>query len=336
MEVQMGFRVLAIKEITDEEFETIMSDHELWLSDSSKGKRADLCDLTLKKHKLAGRNFSQARMSGVNLIDADLRGTNFTDAILDNADFHGANLRNAILSGADFTRANLTDAKLNKCVAQGTAFDSAVMWGCEVKRADLSDARFFYSQVCDCDFTGTNFQNAKFIGADLDNAIFTKTNLKDSYFAHINRSYWSDFSGSDMTDAVVTDTEFNEKNLKNVKGLYRTLYCPEEGSFVAWKKCRGGKIVKLLIPEDAKRKGYAVGDCRASKAIVLDIFDKDGKSVDEAISRVDKEFIYKKGETVVAKKIPENYADITGIWFELSRAEAELYDDIDEDDESGN
>ena len=333
MQIQMGINRLSTKEITDEEFEKIMSEHELWLTDSSKGKRADLCDLSLIKHKLAGRNFSRARMSGVNLFKADLRGCNFSEAELQEAELNSTDLRNSVLSGADLGRANLCFSNMDKCVAKGTTFDSAVMWDCEVKEADLSESRFFYTQVCDCDFTGTNFQDAKFIGTDLDNAIFTKTNLKDAYFAHINRSYWSDFSDSDMTGAVVNDTDFDEDSLKNVKGLYRPLHCPEEGSFIAWKSCRGGKIVKLLIPEDAKRKGYAIGDCRASKAVVLDIFDKDGNSVDTAISRIDKDFIYKKGETVLAKRVPENYGDVSGIWFELSRAEAELYEDVEEDKE---
>lgn len=333
MELQMRSKVLAIKEISDEEFEKIMADHELWLSDSSIGKRADLSDLSLSKHRLAGRNFSQARLSGANFFKADLRATNFSDADLSGADFHAANLRNAVLSGAVFEGASLCGAKLNKCIAQGVSFDSTVMWDCQAKHADFTGARFFFTELCDSDFTGSIFQNATFIGADMDNAIFTKANLKEAYFSYINRSFWSDFSDSDMTGAKVNDTHFDDENLKNVKGLYRPLYCPEEGSFIAWKSCRGGKIVKLLIPEDAERKGYAIGDCRASRAVVLDIFNKDGDSVDEAISQIDKDFIYKKGKTVVAKAVPSNYSDVSGIWFELSRAEAETYDFIEEDDE---
>ncbi len=332
MELQANLKVIATKEITEEEFEGIMADHELWLSDPSKGKRADLCDLSLSKHKLAGRNFSQARLCGANFIEADLRATNFTDADLKNALFHGANLRSAILNGADLEGADMCTATLNKCIAQKTIFDNAVMWECTIKHADISGSRFYFTQVCDCDFTSSNLTDAKFIGTDMDNAIFTKTNLRDSYFAYINRSYWSDFSGSDMTGATVNDTDFSNENLKGVKGLYRSLHCPEEGSFIAWKSCRGGKIVKLLIPGDAERKGYSIGDCRASKAVVLDIFDKDGKSVDVAISRANKEFIYKKGATVVAEEVPANYGDISGIWFELSRADAELYNYIGEEE----
>lgn len=37
----------------------------------------------------------------------------------------------------------------------------------------------------------------------------------------------------------------NETNYKN---------CPPEGEFYAWRKCEGGIIVKVLVPETAKRK----------------------------------------------------------------------------------
>lgn len=68
-----------------------------------------------------------------------------------------------------------------------------------------------------------------------------------------------------------------------------------EGSFIAWKKCREGKIVKLLIPEYAERKGNSVYNCRVSEAVVMEIYDKYGNSAVEAVSRYNKEFKYVKG-----------------------------------------
>jgi hypothetical protein len=114
--------------------------------------------------------------------------------------------------------------------------------------------------------------------------------------------------------------------LKGVKGLYRPLYCPEDGSFIAWKKCREGKVVKLLIPEHAKRKGYSLDSCRASEVVVLEVYDKNGNSVDEASSIRDKKIKYVKGQTVKAKRVDENcYGDVTGIYFVLSREETKNY-----------
>src|SRR6185437_601233 len=49
-------------------------------------------------------------------------------------------------------------------------------------------------------------------------------------------------------------------------------HIPEEGAFIGFKKCQGGVIVKLLIPEDAKRSHGTERKCRASKAVVLDVF----------------------------------------------------------------
>ena len=71
-----------------------------------------------------------------------------------------------------------------------------------------------------------------------------------------------------------------------------------------------------------------------SQCVYSHIFDKEGDPVDEAVSRVDKEFKYIKGTTVSAKEVdPSRHGDVSGIYFELSRAEAEAIADKDEDEE---
>ena len=196
------------------------------------------------------------------------------------------------------------------------------------------------SSVCDCDFSGCNLEKAYFIYADLDNAVFRGANLKEARLCDISRAFWSDFADSDMTGAIVNNTEFDEVLIKDAKGLNRDNYLPEEGSFIAWKMCREGRLVKLLIPENAERKGYSIHSCRASEAKVLEIYDKDGNPVDEAISIINENYKYIKGDTAIAKDPGKNCGDAFGIFFVLSRSEAERYrgaeeekDDEDEEDE---
>ena len=57
-------------------------------------------------------------------------------------------------------------------------------------------------------------------------------------------------------------------NLKEIP--YVPLACPSDGAFIGWKKV-GRYLVKLEIPEDARRSSATTNKCRCDKAKVLDI-----------------------------------------------------------------
>ena len=111
--------------------------------------------------------------------------------------------------------------------------------------------------------------------------------------------------------------------------------CPEEGSFIAWKKCRDDRIVKLLIPETAARTGVCADTCRASKAVVLDIRDAENGSCEEAVCCYDRDLIYRKGETVCPEEPFDDrlLTDGSGIHFFLTRKEAELFEPGEDEDD---
>ena len=104
------------------------------------------------------------------------------------------------------------------------------------------------------------------------------------------------------------------------------LQCPEEGSFIAFKKANHC-IIKLLIPEDARRSGATTRKCRASKAKVLEIVDKNGKNVSSIVSDWDSTFIYEVGKTVDVEDFDEDRWNecSTGIHFFITREEAEQW-----------
>ena len=107
-----------------------------------------------------------------------------------------------------------------------------------------------------------------------------------------------------------------------------TMQCPEEGSFIAFKKAQGF-IVKLLVTEDAKRSSATSLKCRCSKAKVLEIQKLDGSisALKEICSNYDNSFIYKVGETVEVNYFNEdrwNKCSI-GIHFFISREMAVQY-----------
>ena len=97
----------------------------------------------------------------------------------------------------------------------------------------------------------------------------------------------ADLCGADLRGA----------NLCGAKGAY--MACPTDGSFIGWKKA-SGYVVKLQIPEDARRSSAGGEKCRCDKAYVAEIQNADGTKADiEAIhSNHDNNFVYTVGATV--------------------------------------
>ena len=86
-------------------------------------------------------------------------------------------------------------------------------------------------------------------------------------------------------------------DLYGARGSY--MACPTDGSFIGSKKALG-YIVKLQIPEDARRSSAGGEKCRCDKAYVAEIQNTDGTKADiEAIhSNRDNNFVYAVGATV--------------------------------------
>lgn len=104
-------------------------------------------------------------------------------------------------------------------------------------------------------------------GADLRRADLRRANLRRANLRQANLRR-ADLSGADLSGAILTNVKYNENT------AFFALCCPEEGSFIGFKKA-GGKIIKLLIPEDSKRSSATTRKCRCSKAKVLSITEKD-------------------------------------------------------------
>ena len=105
--------------------------------------------------------------------------------------------------------------------------------------------------------------------------------------------------------------------------------CPEEGSFIGFKKVRDDLIVKLLIPEDAKRCSATSRKCRCDKAKVISITNIDGTEsrCTSAVSKWNSSFVYNVGEMVSVDNFEEDrfIECAPGIHFFITREEAVNY-----------
>ena len=131
--------------------------------------------------------------------------------------------------------------------------------------------------------------------------------------------YGADLSGADLSGA----------NLSGAINLFVPLACPDTGSFIAYKKARNSLIVKLQIPEDARRSSATGRKCRCDKASVLEIQDTDGSKshVTSVQSRFDPKFVYTIGQTISVPNFCEDRFNecAPGIHFFITREEAVKY-----------
>lgn len=150
-----------------------------------------------------------------------------------------------------------------------------------------------------------NLVDENLSGANIETANLTYVNLAGA-----------DLNGTNLACADL-------RGAKNVPFI--PFACPDTGTFTAYKKA-SGYIVKLQIPEDAKRFSATSRKCRCDKAIVLEIQNPDGTLADitEVRSDRDKDFIYEVGKTVPVDNFDENRWNrcSTGIHFFINRQEA--------------
>ena len=151
------------------------------------------------------------------------------------------------------------------------------------------------------DFYGANLRSANLSGADLSGA---------------------NLSGADLSGADLLNVRYDE-----CTGFF-ALVCPEEGSFIGYKKANG-HIVKLRITEDALRSSATSRKCRCSKAEVLSITTLDGEDdgLTSIPSNYDSNFIYRVGTTVEVEDFETDRWDecAAGIHFFITRQEAVQY-----------
>lgn len=156
--------------------------------------------------------------------------------------------------------------------------------------------------------------------ADLCDANLRGADLRDADLCDV------DLRDADLRDADLRCADLCGADLCDAKGCY--LSCPTEGSFIGWKKA-SGHIVKLRIPEDARRSSATEHKCRCDKAYVMEIQNMDGTraTVDAVRSDRDKDFVYTVGATVEVPDFDDNrWSECApGIHFFIDRRAAVEY-----------
>jgi hypothetical protein len=165
-------------------------------------------------------------------------------------------------------------------------------------------------------------------GADLRDADLRGADLRGAY---LRGAY---LRGADLRGADLRGAYLRGAYLRGAKDLpFIPMACPSDGAFIGWKKVadielEADFIVKLEIPEDAKRSSATGTKCRCDKAKVLDIFNAEtGEPADLIMNTNYTQTCYKVGEMVEADSWDDDRWNECshGIHFFINRQEAEEY-----------
>lgn len=292
-----------------------------------------MSDLNFTNSNFAGVNLSCSNFEGADFTMANLRGTDLSHCKLEGANFYMAHLDGATFYDSDIRKANfiyafLIGSNLRFVKAREAIFDESTLTGARLSNSDFSKVDFGGASILGTTFCSSNLTCASFVDAKIAGADFNGANLMNANFdgAKIDRVHFS-------TDISVA------RNLPFIPPV-----CPESGSFIAWKvgltkgydSCITNPldydhvVIKLEIPEDAKRSSGDGRKCRCSKAKVLEIrsITEPDKTYESAVSvYYDVKITYKVGETVTPDAYDENRWNVcsNGIHFFMSREEAIMY-----------
>lgn len=183
--------------------------------------------------------------------------------------------------------------------------------------------------LCYADLSEANLQGADLRGADLRYVDLLWANLCSANLNHTNL-YGANLRGADLLEADLSEAILYKVILLDAKNIpYIPMFCPEEGSFIGWKKVNNKYIVKLEIPAEAKRSSATTRKCRCEFAKVLAIENLNGTKSDvtEIVNDNYTPTTYKINEIVYPDYFDENrWKECSyGIHFFMNRQEAVDY-----------
>lgn len=292
---------------------------------------------TDNKHLIENKTFIDCVFYGVNFNAITFNDVKFESCTFKKSSFVLSDINESCFINNIFELCEFDETNIKITNFENNCFSKGVIESCSIEYCSFMCEKLATTAM-DNNYITCN----KVIKMDINLSTITDTHFySNKYFGDVK------FRSTLLSSSVI----FNKEDLKNVDlyplklcacttinclnhdHIIRISFCPAEGSFIGYKKCRyndkeGRKdcIVKLKITEDAKRISQLSGKCRCSKAEVLKITDlTEGNDLNSCYSFWDLNYVYKVGEIVIPDKFC-NDKDIecgNGIHFFMSRKEAE-------------
>ncbi len=217
-------------------------------------------------------------------------------------------------------RADLSDCDLSQLDMSYSDMSYSNMRGADMSYSDMSYSNMSYSNMRGADMSYSDMSYS-----DMNHANMRYANMCGSNMSYANMRY-ANMCGSNMSYANLGYSIMRGGDKRNIiyngATSFFAIQCPEEGSFIGYKKCQD-KIVTLQITEDAERSSATSRKCRCSKAKVISIED----GLTSIASDYDESFIYKVGEVAEVEFFDKDRWNecSTGIHFFITKQEAINY-----------
>ncbi|MCK5108444.1 MAG: pentapeptide repeat-containing protein, partial [Methanosarcinales archaeon] len=161
-----------------------------------------ICDVYLKKAKLA---------------EADLQGVSLPRANFQKADLRKTNLRGARLIYADLQKSNLIGANLQKSNLSGTYLQGSNLFSAEIQESNLFQANLKNTWLTFANFQKSYLLGANLQGSDLAYANLNKTNMREaniqgSNLMHTN-VHETDLISADLQGSNLYGAKFNSQTV---------------------------------------------------------------------------------------------------------------------------
>lgn len=321
----------------------VLSNKPYFVNANYRERRAVLEGFLIHETTFTDVCFDRAILNHVSFHNCKFINCSFGTVYMDNVTFDKCEFKNCDFIG---------ETKLSHCEFIASSFSKCTFSHCEIISTRFFNPSFYqikeddrFNQFDHCEMVGTSFIRA-----------FKESNV--TFYS--NGLYCCFFNGSSMNN-MVTDGLFNKDidsandffscrlEDANAEGFVLPTACPEEGSFIAFKKVRwcfkgtnncfpkeGYAIAVLEIPAEAKRSSANGRKCRCDRAKVIRFERLDGTEIKRPglykfKSTFEPRFEYKKDAIIkpmggVRKFNKNRYQECaSGIHFFITRREAVNY-----------
>ena len=152
--------------------------------------------------------------------------------------------------------------------------------------------------------------------------------LKDTLIEAVKRGAYlqdANLRGANLRGANLLGANLQDAKGKELDDLKKSFWIiPEQGSFIAWKKCKNA-IAMIEIPNEAKRTSNIKNrKCRAEFIRVIDMWDLEGNQISKAFGMRDSNLIYETGTIVKSDSYDDDFKEDCshGIHFFVTKQEA--------------
>lgn len=262
--------------------------------------------------------------------------------LIENIEFSRFTIKDRAIINIKFKNCVFSNITFENVRFDNVQFSHGKMWSVIWNAVSCTYMHFERNKWTHSKFTNACFRNCTFECEYFGGVQFIQSKFEGSTESRLCRYGWCTFDECECTvnpkpidNNTILDwstSVFEGIIWRNCTGFESTLkslsICPE-GDIIGWKQCRNNIILKLRIPEGAKRlNSPSHRKCRAEYAYVLGAYHPNGSVVDKntpLTSLWSKDFEYKVGNRV-EPTTPFNEDIWTicgeGIHFFLTREEA--------------